>query len=138
MKLLVNILRSVGILLVGFAVIALVNFPHDRLLNTIAAGSAINHVPLGTRAEWLSVGLVFLAGVLASAVVGLLDKRPRKPLLVVLLVLFLLVDLAGVFGALASTSLAYRLAIVLLVPIEVGVGYLLSKRLKPDGQLPFV
>jgi hypothetical protein len=138
MKLLFTLLRSVGILLVGFAVIALVNFPHDRLLNAIAAGSATNHVPSGTRAEWLSAGIVFLAGVLASTVVGLLDKSPRKPLLVVLMALFLLVDLAGVFGALASTSLAYRLAIVLLVPLEVGVGYLLSKRLRPAGPLPSV
>jgi hypothetical protein len=88
LKLLFTLLRSVGILLVGFAVIALVNFPHDRLLNAIAAGLATNHVPSGTRAAWLSAGFVFLAGVLASTVVGLLDKRPQKFLLLVLMVLF--------------------------------------------------
>jgi len=131
MKPLLVILKSIGVILLGFVVIVLVNSPHDLIINTVSKGTAKNNVPAGTQAELISIGIVFLAGVFATIVVYILGGQQRKKLLVILVILFLLADLTGVFTSLAGTSLFYRIVIIVIIPLEVWVGFLAGKKLKP-------
>ncbi|UOQ69519.1 hypothetical protein [Hymenobacter volaticus] len=53
-------------------------------------------------------------------------------LLLLLMGLFLLVDVSGVLGRFANTSIGYRMGVVALVPLEVWVGYWMAGKLKPE------
>ena len=129
MKKLVIFLKGLGIILLGFVVIILVNLPHDLIINSVDPGSAKNNVPLSGQAEWISIAIVFVAGVLASTLVCTLAGRRRNALLLILGALFLIADLFGVFTSLSSTSIFYRISMIVMIPFEVGLGFLLGKQL---------
>lgn len=131
MQLVFTILKSIGILLLGFAVIFIVNAPHDFVINTIAKGTARNQIPFGTQAEVISGCFVFVAGILASMLVYLLGGKQRNLLLIILAILFLLTDLSAAFSqSLSITSIYYRVGIVLILPLEIWIGYFVGRRLK--------
>lgn len=141
MKSFLTLLKCAGVLLLGFAVVFLVNLPHDAVINRLCPGAAWGTVPRTAPAEVLSSGIAFLAGAAAGFLVSLAGGRHRRVLLVVLTGLFLLTDLAAVLGPIAATSVGYRLAVVALVPLEVWVGHKLAqlvrvRRLAPSPALP--
>jgi hypothetical protein len=124
------VLRCIGIIILGFVVIILINLPHDTIINAIGNGTAKNHIPIGMQAEVISAIIIFLAGFLASIVVGLLAGKRRNGLLIILALLFLAADLQAVLTNLVSTSIGYRIAMVAMVPIEVWAGFLVTKKSK--------
>jgi hypothetical protein len=126
-----TVLKSIGVLLLGYVAVMLVNLPHDRIINGIYPGGAREAVPVTPPAELVSCGILFLAGVAAGVVVYLLGGPRRKVLLLIITGLFLLTDLFAVLGPLANTSLWYRLAVVALVPLEIWVGYAVGKKIRP-------
>ncbi|TYZ06925.1 hypothetical protein FY528_16775 [Hymenobacter lutimineralis] len=124
------IFRGIGSIVLGFLMVILVNLPHDWLLNQVQPGSVVMGVPTTTLAATLSSGLVFLAGVAAGLVVSLVGGTHRKIILLVLAGLFLLSDLLAVLGPLRGAPLWYRVLMVVLVPLQVWIGWRLATKLK--------
>lgn len=127
MKTFNTVLRCVGIVILAFIIIVLVNLAHDPLINTITAGHVKNHIPNGQVSELISLAVVFIAGFLAAMAVSLLAGKQRLLLLAILTVLFLAADLRAVLTDLTTTDLWYRILFVLLVPLEVWAGYRVIK-----------
>ena len=123
-----TILESIGTIVLGLLALVTVNFSHDYVINSLAAGSATDHIPLTTQAEIVSVAIVFWSGVAASFLVSLLAGAQQTRLVLILAAVLVLANLAAVGSALAGTSLLYRLALVALVPLQVWVGHLLGKK----------
>jgi len=123
MKTFTMILKCIGILILSFIVIIIVNSGHDPLINAIVAGHAKDHIPSGQTAELISLAIVFVAGFLAAIVVSLLAGKQRVILLSILTVLFSAADLHAVLTDLAVTDLWYRILTVSTVPLQVWTGH---------------
>lgn len=127
MKTTLSVLKCIGLIILSFVIIVIVNLAHDPLINAVSAGQAKNHIPTGTTAEIISLLVVFIAGLLAAYAVSLLAGKQRIILLVILTVIFVAADLNAVLTDLAQCDVWYRVLVVVLVPAEVWCAYLITK-----------
>jgi len=130
-----GILKSIVILILAFIVLSLVNMLHDPLIHFFAENGFVNDIPATPMAQFISICIIFLAGLAAASVVSALSGNMRIVMSVILLVLFLIIDIQAAYGPLANTSLPYRLALVGLVPVEIWIGYVWGKRVHQQFKL---
>jgi len=135
MKTFIIIFKCIGIVILSFIVIIIVNLSHDPLINAIVPGQTKDHIPAGSTAEMISLVVICVAGFLASMVVSLLAGKQRLILLWILLVLFLAADLQAVLTDLALTDLWYRVLTISSVPLQIWLGYQFTVRFFNSARL---
>ncbi len=124
-----RILKCIAIFILSFFALSLVNMLHEPLIHSFAENGYVNEIPGTPMAQFISICIIFLAGIAAAFVMSVLSGNLRNVMLSILLVLFLIIDIQAAFGHLANTTLLYRFSLVCLVPVEIWLGYLAGKYL---------